>query len=59
MATLQLWKLGPDLPKGMPLLSYVLGGSAFGLATRFWQLGIQKRNLFDSACRFLKSIHKS
>ena len=32
----------------MALGSSVLGGAAFGLAARFWQLGIQKRNLFDS-----------
>lgn len=32
----------------MPLLSNILGFSLFGLATRFGQLGIQKRNLFES-----------
>ena len=34
--------------KGMALLSYLLGGTTFGLAARIWQLGIQKRNIFDS-----------
>lgn len=33
----------------MALLSTVLGFSAFGLASRFGQLAIQKRNLMDSA----------
>jgi hypothetical protein len=32
----------------MPFLSYVLGGTGFGLMARFWQLGIMKRNMFDS-----------
>lgn len=32
----------------MPLFSYVLGGSTFGLLVRFWQLGLMKRNLFES-----------
>lgn len=33
----------------MSLLSNIVGFSLFGLAARFGQLGIQKRNLFDSA----------
>lgn len=32
----------------MALLTSVLGFSLFGLSARFGQLGIQKRNLFDS-----------
>jgi len=32
----------------MTLLSCILGGSVFGLAARFGQLGIQKRNVFDN-----------
>ncbi|KAG6374406.1 hypothetical protein JVT61DRAFT_4443 [Boletus reticuloceps] len=32
----------------MALLSTVLGFSVFGLASRFGQLGIQKRNLMDN-----------
>ncbi|KAF8554637.1 hypothetical protein OG21DRAFT_1412225 [Imleria badia] len=32
----------------MALLSTVLGFSAFGLASRFGQLAIQKRNLMDN-----------
>ncbi|KAF9446600.1 hypothetical protein P691DRAFT_732902 [Macrolepiota fuliginosa MF-IS2] len=32
----------------MALLSNIVGFSLFGLATRFGQLGIQKRNLFDN-----------
>ncbi|EKM78617.1 hypothetical protein AGABI1DRAFT_74968 [Agaricus bisporus var. burnettii JB137-S8] len=32
----------------MPLLSNVVGFSLFGLATRFYQLGIQRRNLFEN-----------
>ncbi|KAJ3565058.1 hypothetical protein NP233_g7888 [Leucocoprinus birnbaumii] len=32
----------------MPMLSNILGFSLFGLAARFGQLGIQKRNLFDN-----------
>ncbi|KAL5526462.1 hypothetical protein ACEPAF_8185 [Sanghuangporus sanghuang] len=32
----------------MALLSNILGFSALGLAARFGQLGIQKRNLFDN-----------
>ncbi|KXN91619.1 hypothetical protein AN958_12471 [Leucoagaricus sp. SymC.cos] len=32
----------------MPLLSNIVGFSLFGLATRFGQLGIQRRNLFDN-----------
>ncbi|KAL0953285.1 hypothetical protein HGRIS_004535 [Hohenbuehelia grisea] len=32
----------------MPLLTTVLGFSTFGLAARFGQLGIQKRNPFDN-----------
>jgi hypothetical protein len=31
------------------MISSILGFSAFGLAARFGQLGIQKRNLFESA----------
>jgi hypothetical protein len=38
----------------MSLLANILGFSAFGLAARFGQLGIQKRNLFDSKCVFPK-----
>lgn len=34
--------------KPMALLGTVLGFSAFGLASRFGQLAIQKRNLMDS-----------
>ena len=33
----------------MGVLSTIAGFSAFGLAARFYQLGIMKRNLFDSA----------
>ncbi|KAK7690686.1 hypothetical protein QCA50_005785 [Cerrena zonata] len=32
----------------MSLLSNIVGFSLFGLAARFGQLGIQKRNLFDN-----------
>ena len=32
----------------MSLLANILGFSAFGLAVRMGQLGIQKRNLLDS-----------
>jgi len=32
----------------MTMLSTILGFSAFGLASRFGQLGIQKRNLFSN-----------
>ncbi|KIP07637.1 hypothetical protein PHLGIDRAFT_127517 [Phlebiopsis gigantea 11061_1 CR5-6] len=32
----------------MTLLTSVVGFSIFGLAARFGQLGIQKRNLFDN-----------
>lgn len=31
----------------MAVLSSIFGGATFGLLTRFWQLGIQKRPLFD------------
>lgn len=31
----------------MAVLSSILGGATFGLLTRFWQLGIQKKPLFD------------
>jgi hypothetical protein len=34
----------------MALLSTIAGFSLFGLASRFGQLAIQKRNLMDSAC---------
>ncbi|KAF8589793.1 hypothetical protein K439DRAFT_1382776 [Ramaria rubella] len=30
----------------MAMLSSIIGFSGFGLLVRFWQLGIQKRNLF-------------
>lgn len=33
----------------MALLTSIFGFSLFGLAARLGQLGIQKRNLFDSA----------
>ncbi|KAJ7104030.1 hypothetical protein B0H15DRAFT_942061 [Mycena belliarum] len=37
----------------MPLLGHVVGGAIFGLAARFWQLGIQRRpmtsNLYGHA----------
>lgn len=33
----------------MAMFSTVFGFSIFGLLSRFGQLGIQKRNLFDSA----------
>jgi hypothetical protein len=36
----------------MALLSSVLGFSLFGLGARIGQLGIQKRNLFESASSF-------
>ena len=36
-------------PTPMALLSSILGFSLFGLGARIGQLGIQKRNLFDSA----------
>lgn len=32
----------------MAVLGNVLGFGAFGIAARAWQLGIQKRNLFQS-----------
>jgi len=32
----------------MPLLANILGFSAFGLAARMGQLGIQKRNVLDN-----------
>ncbi|KIK62953.1 hypothetical protein GYMLUDRAFT_163482 [Collybiopsis luxurians FD-317 M1] len=32
----------------MPMLANILGFSLFGLAARFGQLGIQKRNLFEN-----------
>ncbi|KAK9895183.1 hypothetical protein P389DRAFT_172750 [Cystobasidium minutum MCA 4210] len=32
----------------MPLLGTVLGWTSFGLASRCWQLAIQKRNIFDN-----------
>ncbi|KAJ3554497.1 hypothetical protein NM688_g3078 [Phlebia brevispora] len=32
----------------MSLISNIVGFSLFGLAARFGQLGIQKRNLFDN-----------
>ncbi|KAF7797315.1 hypothetical protein EIP86_008510 [Pleurotus ostreatoroseus] len=32
----------------MSMLSNIIGFSLFGLAARFGQLGIQKRNLFDN-----------
>ncbi|GAB1522961.1 hypothetical protein RhiTH_006090 [Rhizoctonia solani] len=35
----------------MAVLGNVLGFGAFGIAARAWQLGIQKRNLFQ--CRLL------
>ena len=40
----------------MPLLWSVLGGSLFGLAARFGQLGIQHRNLFESESAMLSII---
>jgi hypothetical protein len=40
----------------MALLSSILGFSLFGLGARIGQLGIQKRNLFDSAFPFLPSV---
>jgi hypothetical protein len=30
------------------LLATVAGGAGFGLLIRMWQLGIQRRNVFDS-----------
>ena len=36
----------------MALLSNIVGFSLFGLAARIGQLGIQKRNLLDSASCF-------
>ena len=38
----------PSCFRSMALLSTVLGFSVFGLASRFGQLAIQKRNLMDS-----------
>lgn len=35
----------------MTLASMVLGYAGLGFATRCYALGIQKRNIFDSACR--------
>lgn len=32
----------------MALASYVLGFSSLGLATRCWQLAIERRNIFDN-----------
>jgi hypothetical protein len=40
----------------MALLSSILGFSLFGLGARLGQLGIQKRNLLDSAS-FPFSVH--
>jgi hypothetical protein len=31
----------------------IAGGAGFGLLIRMWQLGIQRRNVFDSECFFL------
>ncbi|KAK0469699.1 uncharacterized protein EV420DRAFT_57844 [Desarmillaria tabescens] len=41
----------------MSLFANVLGFSLFGLAARLGQLGIQKRNLFDSASMLLSIWH--
>ncbi len=38
----------PELIPTMSLLTNVVGFSLFGLAARFGQLAIQKRNIFDS-----------
>ena len=38
----------------MALLSSILGFSAVGLAARIGQLGIQKRNLFESQLCFVQ-----
>ena len=46
-------------PTPMALLSSILGFSLFGLGARIGQLGIQKRNLFDSAFPFLPSLRPS
>ncbi|KAJ7475968.1 hypothetical protein FB451DRAFT_263907 [Mycena latifolia] len=32
----------------MPLLGHVVGGAVFGLAARFWQLGIQRRPMMTN-----------
>ncbi|KAJ7761906.1 hypothetical protein DFH07DRAFT_956934 [Mycena maculata] len=32
----------------MPLLGHIIGGATFGLAARFWQLGILKRPMMDN-----------
>ncbi|KAJ7707579.1 hypothetical protein B0H17DRAFT_917766 [Mycena rosella] len=32
----------------MPLLGHVVGGAVFGLAARFWQLGIQRRPMMNN-----------
>lgn len=40
----------------MALLSNIVGFSLFGLVARFGQLGIQKRNLFDSKCTLIRSV---
>ena len=41
----------------MAMLTSILGFSGFGLLVRFWQLGIQKRNIFhcEQSCRSLSS----
>jgi hypothetical protein len=43
----------------MALLSTVLGFSVFGLASRFGQLAVQKRNLMDSVFSGHPAIHIS
>lgn len=40
----------------MSLFANILGFSVFGLAARFGQLGIQKRNLLDSACKYFSDF---
>lgn len=40
----------------MSLLANILGFSAVGLAARFGQLGIQKRNLFESTPILVSSL---
>ena len=43
----------------MTMLYTILGFSAFGVASRFGQLGIQKRNIFSSACSSKDTAKKS
>ncbi|KAF8740962.1 hypothetical protein AX14_006439 [Amanita brunnescens Koide BX004] len=46
----------PTLQSNMSLLANILGFSAFGLAVRMGQLGIQRRNLLDNPGAHLISM---